>query len=140
MTAFLAGDCKILSFRTIINLKAKMDYKNDLLDLTYKFSLKIIKYCEELDAARKFAISNQLIRSGTSIGANAREAQNVHSRRDFAARLIISAKEADESEYWLMLCRDSNGYPDPKDLLDLILRIKKLLSKIIATTRNNDRK
>ncbi|NOQ73703.1 MAG: four helix bundle protein [Crocinitomix sp.] len=114
-----------------------MEKKNDLLDLTYEFSLKIIKYCEELDAARKFAISNQLIRSGTSIGANAREAQNVHGRKDFVARLIISAKEADESEYWLMLCRDSEGYPDPKGMLELILRIKKLLSKIIAATKRN---
>jgi four helix bundle protein len=114
-----------------------MEKKNDLLELTYEFSLRIIKYCGELDLARRFAISNQLIRSGTSIGANAREAQNVHGRKDFVARLIISAKEADESEYWLMLCRDSDGYPDPKDLIALILRIKKLLSKIIAATKRN---
>lgn len=114
-----------------------MEAKNDLLDLTYEFSLEIIKYCDKLDEARKFAISNQLIRSGTSIGANAREAQNVHSRRDFVARLVISAKEADESEYWLMLCRDSEGYPDPEGLLDLIHRIKKLLSKIISSAKKN---
>lgn len=137
----MEGGGKILSFRSSTNPKANMNYKNDLLDLTYEFSLKIIKYCEALDSVRKFAISNQLIRSGTSIGgANAREAQNGHSKRDFAARLIISAKEADESEYWLMLCRDSEGYHDPAGLLDLILRIKKLLSKIIATTRNKDKK
>lgn len=114
-----------------------MEPKNDLLDLTYEFSLKIIKYCAELDSSKKFAISNQLIRSGTSIGANAREAQNVHSRKDFVARLIISAKEADESEYWLMLCRDSEGYPDPGELLELIHRVKKLLSKIISSTKKN---
>lgn len=114
-----------------------MEKKNDLLDLTYEFSLKIIKYCDQLDASRKYAISNQLIRSGTSIGANSREAQNVHGRKDFVARLIISSKEADESEYWLLLCKDSDGYPDPGELLDLIHRIKKLLSKIIASTKSN---
>ena len=63
--------------------------------------------------------------------------QNVHGRKDFVARLIISAKEADESEYWLMLCRDSEGYPNPNELLELILRIKKLLSKIITATKRN---
>tara|TARA_B110000046_G_C13010751_1_gene406568 strand:- start:2641 stop:2988 length:348 start_codon:yes stop_codon:yes gene_type:complete len=114
-----------------------MEKKNDLLELTYEFSLRIIKYHEELDLARKFAISNQLIRSGNSIGANAWEAQNVHGRKDFVARLIISEKEADESEYWLMLCRDSEGYPNPDELLELILRIKKLLSKIITATKRN---
>lgn len=110
---------------------------NELLNITYQFSLNIIKYCDELDTARKFAISNQLIRSGTSIGANAREAQNVHSRKDFIARLIISAKEADESEYWLMLCRDSENYPNPNDLIEHIHRIKKILSKIISSTKRN---
>ncbi|MEO9531793.1 MAG: four helix bundle protein [Crocinitomicaceae bacterium] len=112
-----------------------MERKNEILDQTYAFALKIVAFCNKLDESRKFAISNQLIRSGTSVGANVRESQSSHSKADFAAKMVIAAKEADESEYWLMICKDSEGYPDPMELLEDIKSIKRILFKIIASSK-----
>ena len=81
------------------------DKKNVIVDLTLQFSLKIIYYCEELESKKKYIIARQLLKSGTSIGANVREAQNAESKADFIHKLKISAKEADETEYWLTLCK-----------------------------------
>ena len=112
-----------------------MEKRNEILEQTYDFALSVVSFCEKLDEKRKFAISNQLIRSGTSVGANVRESQSSHSRADFAAKMVIAAKEADESEYWLQICRDSDGYPEPGKLLDDIVSIKKILFKIIASSK-----
>lgn len=88
-----------------------------------------------MDKQRRFAISNQLIRSGTSIGANVREAQSSHSRADFAAKMIIAAKEAEETEYWILICKESEGYPNPQGLEQDIIEIKKLLFSIIGKSK-----
>lgn len=111
--------------------------KNEILELSFEFALSIIEFCETLESKRKYVIAQQLLKSGTSIGANVREAQNPHSRADFISKLIIAAKEADETEYWLLLCNKSQNYPDPNGLLDKVLSIKKLLSKIISTSKRN---
>ena len=58
-------------------------------------------------------MASQIFRSGTSIGANIREAQNAETKRDFIHKFKISAKEADELEYWLRLCKASEFYPNP---------------------------
>ena len=78
-----------------------------------------------------------MIRSGTSIGANVNEAQNAESRKDFIHKLKIAAKEADETRYWLMLCKHSESYPDPEKLLTEIESIRKIIGKIISSTRLN---
>ena len=88
--------------------------KNPILKLSFDFSLLIIDYCSKLDENKKFLISKQLFRSGTSIGANAFEAQNAESKADFIHKIKISAKESDETQYWLMLCNHSYDYPDPR--------------------------
>ena len=85
---------------------------NPILKKTIEFSLIVIEYCELLDANKKYIISKQLLRSATSIGANAMESQNAESKADFIHKLKISAKEADEVQYWLTLCEYSNSYPD----------------------------
>ena len=73
--------------------------KNNLIvDLSLTFSLQIIDFTELLESKRKFAMANQLFRSGTSIGANIRESQNAESKADFIHKLKISAKEAEETE------------------------------------------
>lgn len=77
------------------------DKENLIVDLTYVFALKVIKFSEELRSFQKFEMASQIFRSGTSIGANIREAQNAESKRDFIHKFKISAKEADELEYWL---------------------------------------
>ncbi len=80
------------------------DKDNLIVDLTFKFSLAIIQYCEELEVNKKFVIARQLLKSGTSIGANVGEAQNAESKSDFIHKFKVAAKEADETEYWLQLC------------------------------------
>ena len=69
---------------------------NVIIKLTFKFALDIIKYCEILQENKKFVIANQLLKSGTSIGANIREAQNAESKADFIHKFKISAKEIEE--------------------------------------------
>ena len=109
---------------------------NLIVDLTFEFSLKIIEYSELLEAKRKFNIANQLFRSGTSIGANVREAQNAESKADFIHKIKIAAKEADETEYWLLLCKKSKNYPDPDELLKNIESIHRVISKIISSSKS----
>ena len=109
--------------------------ENRILALSFEFSLAIIAYCEELEVCKKFVVARQLLKAGTSIGANIREAQNSESKADFIHKMKISAKEADETEYWLELCRQSENYPNPDKLLIQIAEIKKLLNAIISTMK-----
>ncbi len=109
---------------------------NLIVTLTFQFSLAIVKFAEILEANRKYAVANQLIRSGTSIGANVREAQNAESKADFIHKLKVAAKEADETEYWLEICHQTESYPNCDNLLSQILSIKKVLSKIIASSKS----
>ena len=111
------------------------DQGNIIVQLTFQFSLEIITYCEQLEEAKKFALARQLIRSGTSIGANTREAQNAESKADFIHKFKIAAKEADETEYWLLLCKNSKSYPDPGKLVDDVQAIIRVVSKIIASSK-----
>lgn len=111
-------------------------YKNNaLLVKSFNFALKIINYAEMLEAKRKFVLANQILKSGTSIGANSKEAQNAESKADFIHKLKIALKEADETEYWLFLCNAQGSYPDCKELLNELSEILKLLNKIISTTK-----
>jgi four helix bundle protein len=109
---------------------------NLVVNLSFEFALNIIKYSAQLEAQKKYIIANQLLRSGTSIGANIREAQNAESKQDFIHKLKIAAKEADETEYWLLLCNASN-YPDCCEMITDVNLLIKVLSKIIATTKNS---
>ncbi|GAA3959850.1 four helix bundle protein [Mucilaginibacter dorajii] len=113
------------------------DKENLIVKLTFEFALDIIEFSEELEANRKFAIAKQLIRCGTSIGANVREAQNAESKNDFIHKFKIAAKEADETEYFLLLCQFSKRYPFNEALLDKLKVINKILSKIIASSKGS---
>ena len=78
-----------------------------------QFALDIIKICNKVKSDKKESVlTNQLIRSGTSIGANIREAFYAHGKADFIAKLQISLKECSESEYWLELLIESGYYGD----------------------------
>jgi four helix bundle protein len=109
---------------------------NLIVKLTFEFSIKIINYCELLNSLRKYQLSNQLFKSGTSIGSNVREAQNAESLSDFIHKIKIAAKEGDETEYWLLLCKNCNSYPDPLTLTESIESINKIISKIISTSKS----
>jgi four helix bundle protein len=109
--------------------------KNPLLRLTFHFSLGIIEYCELLETSKKFVVARQLLRSGTSIGANSMEAQNSESKADFIHKIKIAAKEAEETQYWLALCDCAPSYPDCKQLLISLEEINKVLGKILSTIK-----
>jgi len=110
------------------------DKPNLILDLTFKFSLKIIEFTELLESKRKFNMANQLFKSGTSIGANVHEAQGAESKNDFKHKCKIAYKEAEETDYWLSLCKCATNYPFEQDLLDDVQSIKRVLGKIISSS------
>ena len=110
------------------------DKPNLIVDLTFEFSLKIIEFTEELEKLRKYNMANQLFRSGTSIGANVREAQGAESKGDFRHKCKVAYKEAEETEYWLKLCKHSGNYPFDHEIYNSIQSIIKVLGKIISST------
>lgn len=116
-------------------MKNLLETGNRIVDLTFGFSLKTIEYVELLEEKRKFVIANQLLKSGTSIGANIREAQNCESKADFIHKFKIAAKEAEETEYWLLLCKYSNSYPFEEKLLEEVKEIQRIINSIINTSK-----
>ena len=106
-----------------------------LISKSKSFALEIIKVCNEIKAAkRESVLTNQLIRSGTSIGANIREAFYAHGKADFIAKLQIALKECSESEYWLELLLES-GYSEDTEILRQCVEVKKLLVASINTAK-----
>jgi four helix bundle protein len=116
-------------------MKLELIENNVVLKLAIDFSLSMIKYCEKLEEDRKYIVAKQLLRSSTSIGANAFEAQNHESTADFIHKFKIAAKEVNETQYWLLLCKKSESYPDCDDLLLKLESIDKVISKIISTAK-----
>ncbi|WP_210464542.1 four helix bundle protein [Rufibacter roseolus] len=114
----------------------KIQPHNLILDLTLDFSVAVIEYAEQLEALRKFVVANQLLKSGTSIGANVREAQNAESKADFIHKFKVAAKEVEETEYWLLLCQRVASYPNPEHLQKDLHSIKKIISKIIISSKS----
>ena len=107
-----------------------------LLSKSKSFALAIIKVCNEVKSSKhESVLTNQLIRSGTSIGANIREAFYGHSKADFISKLQIALKECSESEYWLELLIES-GYYESKDILDKCIEVKKLLITSVNTAKS----
>jgi four helix bundle protein len=113
------------------------DNKEISVDLSFQFALKIIEYAETLDERKKYVVANQILKAGTSIGANVREAQNAESKADFIHKIKIAAKETDETIYWLLLCKHSKNYPNPENLIEPANTIMKILSKIISSSKKN---
>lgn len=109
-------------------------------DRTYQFALRVTRMaCALPDDYASQAIGRQVLRSGTSIGANVEEAIGASSKRDFANKMAIATKEARETHYWLRLIKDSQLIPAEciEPLIQEALEIKKILSKIVSTTRKN---
>lgn len=109
--------------------------ENIILKKTVDFSLAIIEYVELLENNRKYVIANQVLKSGTSIGANVHEAQNAESKIDFIHKFKIAAKEVEETKYWLLLCKKAINYPDTGLLNDKLFEIEKIITKIISTSK-----
>ena len=108
-----------------------------LQEKSKSFALQIIRVCNEVkEKKREAVLTNQLLRSGTSVGANIREAFYAHVKADFIAKLQIALKECSESEYWLELLIES-GYYDDRAILEQCIEVKKLLVASINTAKNN---
>ena len=108
-----------------------------LITKSKEFALRIIKVCNQIKREKKETVlTNQLIRSGTSVGANIREAFYGHGTADFIAKLQIALKECAESEYWLELLLES-GYCSDREVLERCVEVKKLLVSSINTAKRN---
>ena len=116
-------------------MKKEVFDNNPILKLSFDFALMIIGYCELLGQNKKFVTAKQLLRSSTSIGANAMEAQNAESKADFIHKMKIAAKEAEESQYWLWLCGYAPNYPECKTLINKLEDFNKVLGKILPTAK-----
>ena len=111
-----------------------------LLTKSKEFALDVLRVCRQLRAVKcESALINQFLRSGTSIGANIREAFYAHGKADFIAKLQISLKECAETEYWIELLLEG-GYYDDKVLLDKCVEIKRLLIASINTAKSGANK
>ncbi len=101
------------------------------------FALEVIKVCNEIkQTKRENVLTNQFLRSGTSIGANIREAFYAHGKADFISKLQIALKECSESEYWIELLLES-GYYNDKSILDKCTELKRILIASINTAKEN---
>lgn len=113
----------------------------DIEDRTYRFALRVVRLCQHLDAKPgvKRTLGNQLLRSGTSIGANVEDARASHSRAEFVCKMGIALREARETRYWLRLLID--GGLIERTLLDPLLseatEIMKVLGAITSKSRRS---
>ncbi len=110
---------------------------------SFQFALRIIKAYKFLNSEqREFILSKQLLRSGTSIGALIREAEHAESKADFIHKMNISLKEANETEYWLMLLYESNYIEEKvyKSIIEDCQELIKMLVSIIKTTKSSIKK
>ena len=113
--------------------------KRDLPERTFEFARRVVKLCQILDQTPGVGrtLANQLLRSGTSIGANVEEGQAGQSRADFLSKLSIACKEARETHYWLRLLAATELVPEPRltDLLDESNQRTAILTAVIKKTR-----
>ena len=112
-----------------------MNTENKILELSFEFSLQIIQLYKILVENKEFILSKQLLRSGTSIGANIEEAMTAQSRKDFISKMSISSKEARETRYWIRLLDKSRLVDiDYSIYLNSIDHISNILIKIVKTS------
>lgn len=115
-----------------------MKKENVILEKSFDFALQIIELYKKLVAGKEFIISKQLLRSGTSIGANIEEATAAISKRDFIAKMSISSKEARETKYWLRLLERSKlANIEVSDELKEVEHIINILTAIVKTSQTN---
>ncbi len=111
---------------------------NLIKNKSFEFSLHVIDLYQKLTAEKEFILSKQLLRSGTSIGANVVEAEAAQSRADFIAKLSIASKEARETKYWLQLLQQSDLTKiDVVIFLEEIDAIIRILTSIVKTTKDS---
>ena len=115
-----------------------MEKKNVIKEKTFEFAVEIIYLYKVLIENKEFVLSKQMLRSGTSIGANVREAEHAQSKADFIHKLSISLKKANETEYWLDLLFETKYISEVQfqSIKYKIIEILKLLTSIINTSKS----
>ena len=111
---------------------------NIVRDKSFAFAVRIVNLYKHLKNDKKeYVLSKQLLRSGTSVGANVREAVNAESKKDFIHKLAIAQKECDESIYWLELLVETNylNKEESKSLVNDATELLKIIRSIIITTK-----
>ena len=122
------------------HLGEKLMSENKLVIISKQFAVDIVNICSDIKDARKVSVlANQLLRSGTSIGANIHEANYASSRADFINKLQIALKECYETDYWLGLLKDTNHLSEIEynNLFTQCSKLRKLLIASITTAKNN---
>jgi four helix bundle protein len=114
------------------------DKDNVVLNKSFDFALKIIELYKILKSKNEFVISKQLLRSGTSIGANVEEATAAQTKKDFTTKMSIASKEARETRYWLRLLNKSKIVEyDYKNYLNKIDELIRIITAIVKTAQSN---
>ena len=104
-------------------------------DKSIKFAIRIVKLYKYLkEEKNEYVLSKQLVKSGTSVGANVSEAQRAQSKADFSAKMYIALKEAEESAYWILLLRES-GFLTDKEFDSIGLDCEELIKILISITK-----
>ena len=111
--------------------------KNVVLEKSFQLALKVIKLTTELSKVNRI-LADQILRSGTSVGANLNEAQAALTKKEFIAKVAIAAKEIRETKYWLMLLTESNLMKRDVELEILVDDIIKIVTKIVKTSKENN--
>lgn len=117
-----------------------MERGNVIQSKSYKFSLRVVNlYKYLIESKKEFVLSKQVLRSGTSVGANIEEGIGSQSKKDFINKFCIAHKEARETHYWIRLLRDSNflEYNLAESLINDCNEILKITGKIISTSRKS---
>lgn len=117
--------------------------ENILLEKSYKFSIRIVKLFQHLSKNKvDYSLTRQLLRAGTSIGANIEEANKSESPNDFVHKLSIAQKEMYETEYWLRLLRDSEILEQKlaESMIEDCVILKKIVSKSIINSKKSNEK
>ena len=115
---------------------------NNVLDKAFDFAVRVVRLYQYLVKEHKeFVLSNQLLRCGTSVGANINEAQAGQSKADFIAKMSIASKESREAKYWFDLlcitCYLDNTQPHVASLLNQSEELIKILTSIVKTAQRN---
>jgi len=118
------------------------DSKNEIASLSFSFAVRIVNLYKYLtETKNEFILSKQLLRSGTSIGANVTESQDAQSKKDFISKMSIALKEAKESQYWIALLTETNYLPKNSHKVETLQKelnsIINILSSIIITSKHN---
>jgi four helix bundle protein len=117
-------------------MKQALIDNNPVLKQSFNFAIQVMHFSEVLAQQKQFNLSNQIFRSGTSIGTNSMETQNAESKADFIHKLKIAAKEAEETPYcWLLLCDQTKIYTHTQNLPNQLNEIQKILNSILKTAK-----